>query len=276
MRRIAIFAISSLAVTSAFSQTAPKAAAAPPAAPATAAAPVAQAPSKGPHPKSAEENAAVVAMSKATDPDGRIKAAEALLAAFPETDYKALALSIEAESYHQKRPADDAKAITFGERSLEADPKSFETLLLLADIYAQTTRPTDLDMDDRLAHADKYAKQAIAELATAEKPNPQLADADWAAAKKGEEARAWQAMALSAILRKKFDDAKTNIQKSMDLYPDPVDMLRDGRAYLDAKRYDDAMGWFDKAAASPAADDQIKRIASSDKTRAQTLKKAAQ
>lgn len=271
MRRIAILATSLLAVIAASAQTAPKAAA--PAAPA-AAAPAAPPVTPGPHPKSAEENTAVLAMGKAETPDARIKAVDALMTAFPDTDYKSIALLMEAESYHAKK--DDAKAILYGEQSLEADAKSFETLLLLADIYSQTTRSTDLDMDDRLAKADKYAKDALAVLATAEKPNPQLSDADWAGAKKGEESRAWEAMGLAAILRKKFDEAKTDIQKGMDLYPDPVDMLRVGRAYMDAKKFDDAIAWDDKAGASPAADDNVKRIAAADKTRAQNLKKQQQ
>jgi tetratricopeptide (TPR) repeat protein len=271
MRRIAILATSLVAVLPAFAQTAPKAPA--PAAPAAPAVPAAPAPptTPGPHPKSAAENDAVVAMSKAADPDARIKAVDALMSGFPDTDYKSIALLMGAESYHQKK--DEAKAILYGEQALEADGKSFEAMLLLADIYSQTTRSTDLDFDDRVAKADKYAKSALAELATAEKPNPQLSDADWANAKKGEESRAWEAMGLTAILRGKYDDAKTNIQKGMDLYPDPVDMLRVGRAYIDAKRYDDAITWADKAGASPAADDNIKRIAAADKARAQALKK---
>ncbi len=80
-------------------------------------------------------------------------------------------------------------------------------------------------------------------------------------------------MGLTAILRKKYDEAKTDIQKGLDLYPDPVDMLRAGRAFLAAKRYDDAISFFDKAAASPGADDNIKRIAAADKTSTLAAKK---
>jgi tetratricopeptide (TPR) repeat protein len=271
MRRIAIIFVILSAAVCAFSQTAPPAAGAGAAPAAGAGAPTA---TPGPHPKSPEENTAVVAMSKAADPDSRIKAVDELMAKFPETDYKAIALLMEAQSYHDKK--DDAKAIVYGEQSLEADPKNFETLLLMAEIYAQTTRDTDLDKDDRLAKVDKYAKDALTQIATAAKPDPSVSDADWANVKKGEEARAWQAMGLTAILRKKYDEAKTDVQKGIDLYPDPIDMLRAGRAYLAAKRYDDAVGWFDKAAASPNADDNVKRIAASDKARTLTAKKQQQ
>ncbi len=273
MRRIAILFVILSAAVCAFSQTAPPPAGAAPAA--GAAAPAGAAPATpGPHPKSPEENAAVVAMTKAQDPDGRIKAAEELVTKFPDTDYKGIALLMQAQSYHDKK--DDAKAIVYGEQSLESDSKNFETFLLMAEIYAQTTRETDLDKDDRLAKVDKYAKEAVTLLATAPKPDPSVSDADWANVKKGEEARAWQAMGLTAILRKKYDEAKTDIQKGLDLYPDPIDMLRAGRAYLAAKRYDDATSWFDKAAASPNADDNVKRIAASDKARTLAAKKQQQ
>jgi tetratricopeptide (TPR) repeat protein len=210
-------------------------------------------------------------MGKAQDPDSRIKAAEALLGGFPDTDYKAVALQVEADSYHQK--SDVTKAIVLAEQSLEADPKSFYTLLLLAEIYSQNTRSTDLDMGDRLAKVDTFAKDAISLLAAAEKPDPKVSDADWTGIKRGEESRAWEAMGLAAIIRNKPDEAKTDLQKSMDLYSTPTEMLRIARAYAAANRFDEAIGWDDKAADSPNADDTIKRIAASDKTRAQSMKK---
>ena len=259
MRRIAIPAISLFAALSAFSQTAP--------APAGAPAPAATA---GPHPKSPAENDAILNMFKATDPDSQIKAADDLLKAYPDTDYKSQVLLVEAQAYHEKK--DEPKAIVAGEEALEADPKSYDTLLLLAEIYSRTTRATDLDLDDRLAKSDKYANQALALLAVAEKPKPDVSDADWAGLKQGETQRAWVALGFSALLRKNYDVAKTDFQKGMDLYPDPLDMLYIERAYIDAKRYDDALAWIDKAAASPNASDQVKRIAASDKTRAQGLK----
>src|SRR5262252_5410471 len=95
MRRIAILFIILSAAVCAFGQTAP-----PPAAPAAGAAAPAATP--GPHPKSPEENAAVVAMTKAQDADTRIKAAEELMTKFPDTDYKAIALLMQAQSYHDK------------------------------------------------------------------------------------------------------------------------------------------------------------------------------
>jgi tetratricopeptide (TPR) repeat protein len=178
---------------------------------------------------------------------------------------------MEATAYNQKR--DYPKAIVVGEKSLEADPGSYATLLLLADIYARTSKPTDLDLNDKVAKVDKYAREALADLEKAQKPKADLPDDAWAQAKTGEEAQAYMSLGLSAVLRKKFDEAKTDFDKSITMYPDPLVMLYIERAYAAAKQYDDAIAWADKAAASPNANDQIKGYAASDKTRDQNLKK---
>jgi tetratricopeptide (TPR) repeat protein len=287
MRRIAILPIGLLAAMTAFSQTAPAPAPAGGAAPA-AGAPAAGAPAAGaaapgapaaqpagPHPKSAEENAALLAMFRAQDPDSQIKAAQDILDKYPDTDYKAQVLLVQAQAYHAKK--DDPKAIVVGEESLAADPKSYEALLLLSEIYSRTTRSTDLDMDDRLAKSDKYAHDALTVLATAEKPKPEISDEQWAGIKQGESERAYMSLGLSAILKKKYDEAKTNLDKAMTLYPDPLDMLYIERAYTAAKRYDDALTWIAKVEANPSPDaEQFKKIADSDKTRVEALKKQPQ
>jgi len=268
MRRIAIIFVSLIAALPAFSQTAPAPAAAPAGAMGAAGASGAI---KGPHPKTNAENDAIVAMGKAPDPDSQIKAAENVLTTYPDTDYKAVALLVEAQAYNQKR--DYPKAIVLGEKSLEADPSNYATLLLLADIYARTSKPTDLNLNDNLTRAEKYAKEALVDLDKAEKPKADLPDADWAQVKTGEAAQAYLALCFSAVLRKKYDDARTNFNKSITMYPDPLVMLYIERAYSTAKQYDDAIAWADKAMSAQGVTDQLKSIAGNDKTRAQTLKK---
>jgi len=43
---------------------------------------------------------------------------------------------------------------------------------MLAESIVQTTREHDLDRDEKLAKADKYANDAIASVSAAAKPNP--------------------------------------------------------------------------------------------------------
>jgi tetratricopeptide (TPR) repeat protein len=224
--------------------------------------------------KSKAELTAIQALQQAqqaNDPDAIIKASDALITNFADTEFKSYALGAEAEAYEQK--GDHAKAIVYGEQALAADPSSYTTDTLLANIYANTTRDTDLDKEEKLAKAEKYAKDGMAAAAAAPKPNPQIPDDQWEQMKKNEQAQGYQALGTAALVRKKYDEAIADFQKGIDLDPDPIIMIRAGRALLVAHKPDDAITWFDKAAAAPNASAQIKNIAASDKARAQAMKK---
>ncbi len=179
-----------------------------------------------------------------------------------------------AQAYHYKN--DDPKAISIGEQSLEGDPNSYEALLLMSEIYSRSTRTTDLDKDDRLAKADKYANQALDLIPKAVKPSANISDADWAQAQGAEKQRAYLSMGYASIVAGKPTDADASFQKAFDIFsPDPIELIRIGRAYAQgAKNYDEAIKWDDKAVTIPCAPDQIKGLATQDKTRWEAAKKA--
>ena len=223
-------------------------------------------------PKPPAEQPAVAAVLQAQTADDKIKAVDALVEKFPTTVYKAFALEQEAEAYQQK--GDNAKAIVYGEQALMADPMNFDAANLLANVIAATTRDTDLDKAEKIARAEKYAHDALDQLKTAPKPPifGNMSDDQWAKTKKQAEALAWQALGNTALLQKKTDEAIADFQKGVEANPDPILMIRTGRALLAAKKPDDAIEWFDKALNSPDAPDQIKNIAKADKQRAQQTK----
>ena len=141
------------------------------------------APAKAPAPKSKEELAAVQALFNArSSPDATIKAAEDLLTKFADTDFKDVALLSEAQAYEQKRDYD--KAQIYAERALEANPKNFQTTLMLAELLAQRTRENDLDREDKLAKSEKFANDTIQLVKEAPKPRPDIPDQQWEVAKK--------------------------------------------------------------------------------------------
>lgn len=219
-----------------------------------------------PKPKSRAEGQAVNAMLQARDPDASIKAADDLVTKYHDTEFKSMAYFIEADSYQQKN--DNEKAIVFAEQALQADPMYIDPMVLLANVLATTTRDTDLDKEEKLTRADKYAKDALALLASATKPDPKMADDKWTTYKKSEEAQSWQALGNAALLRKNTDEAIADYQKGIDATPDPLLMIRAGRALLAARKPEEAAAWFDKAINAPGVSDQIKAIATSDKARA--------
>jgi len=84
---------------------------------------VAQKPPKQPQPKSQKEVEAINAIFNATDPDARIAAAENLLTKFADTEFKAVALQVAADSAMRKN--DFEKMVIYAERTIEADPQNY-------------------------------------------------------------------------------------------------------------------------------------------------------
>jgi tetratricopeptide (TPR) repeat protein len=220
-----------------------------------------------PKPKSPEEYEALKAMFGAETPDARIAAAENVLTKFADTQFKAVALYFEAASYQQK--GDYEHTVVFGERTLEADPKHYQAMLMLATIIAQHTKEFDLDREEKLAQVEKYAKTALDLLKDAPKPNPNITDDQWTAAKKDFAAEAHAALGMGAMARKKNDVAESEFKLAIDVAdkPDPAFMVRLGKVYSDDGKYDEAIAQFDKVMAMPDVNVQVKQVAQAERVR---------
>jgi tetratricopeptide (TPR) repeat protein len=223
---------------------------------------------KQPQPKSQKEVEALQVMFSAQDPDARIKAAENLLSKFADTEFKSIALYLEAVSYEQKN--DFEKMVIFAELTLKADPKNYASMLMLAGGIAKRARENDLDLNEKLAQVDTYAKSALEALQDAQKPNPQVTDEQWAAAKKDYVAQAHEAFGLAAMLRKKHDVAIAEFKQAVEgaATPDPATMVRLGQAYNAAGKHDDAIAILDKVMAVADVHPQIKQFAQAERVRA--------
>jgi tetratricopeptide (TPR) repeat protein len=223
-------------------------------------------------PKTPAEQQAVQAMLQAQTADDKIKAVDELVEKFPNTAYKAFALEQEAEAYQSKN--DNTKAMVYAEQALMADPMNFDAENLLANVLAATTRDTDLDKEEKLKRAEKYANDAIETLKTAPKPPMfgNMSDDTWTKVKGQATALAYQALGNIALVNKKTDEAVAFFQKGIEANPDPILMIRTGRALLTAKKPDEAILWFDKAINAPNVPAQIKNIAVADKQRAEQAK----
>lgn len=237
-------------------------------APPTAPPPPAKVNKNGPGPKSkAEENAIrAVFQSQTQTPDDQIAACEALINKFADTDYKGFALELEAEAYQKK--GDAAKAIFYGETALGADPKNYDADNLLANLYAATTKGTELDAKDRLAKAEKYAHDSLAALDSGKPPLFAAASDDaWNKTKAGATEQAWQALGLVAQVRKNYDEAVTDFQKGLEANNDPLLRIRLGRAYFLEKKYDEAIAEDQKVIDDAGAPAPYKKFATDDKQR---------
>ena len=222
----------------------------------------------GQKPKSPKERDAVQAVFSAQTPDQKITAVDDLLTKFKDTEFKAIALNAAAEAYQEK--GDSANAIVYGNRALEADPKSFQAMLLVSRQLAQITKQFDLDKDEKLKRATKLANDAIVAVNAATKPNPQLSDDQWAGYKKDFIADGHETLGMIASVDKKWDTSVTEFKMAVDeaANPEPSAMIRLANAYNSVKKYDEAIALADKVLASPGIADVFKKAATEEKARA--------
>ncbi|MBC8164998.1 MAG: hypothetical protein H7Y20_03895 [Bryobacteraceae bacterium] len=212
-------------------------------------------------PKSQKEYDAILAVQNSAEPDARIAAVESLLAKYADTEFKGWALMMAAASAQQKN--DFEKMVIYAERTLEADPKSFQAMLMLSSGLAQRTREFDLDKEEKLTRADKLANQAIEVLKVAPKPNPQFPDAQWEAAKKDSVSQAHETLGQAAFVRKKYDLAAQEWKTAIDgaASPDPATMVRLANAYNQMNKPDEAIAMLDKLNSVAEVHPQIKSAA---------------
>ena len=86
-------------------------------------------------------------------------------------------------------------------------------MLMLAKYYAIAHRENDLDREEKLGKAEKYANEVIDMMKTPPKPNPQITDEQWAEAKKDSTAEAYNAIGLANLTRKKYDVAAAEFKR---------------------------------------------------------------
>jgi tetratricopeptide (TPR) repeat protein len=229
---------------------------------------------KGPAPKSKAELEAVQALFNAQQagPDAIITAADDLLTKFADTDFKEIALFVEATAYQQKR--DSVKAQIYAERVLEINPKNIQATLMLGELIAQTTRENDLDKEEKLTKAEKYLNDTIANAKAMDKPNPQLTDAQWEEQRKYLIAEAQNDLGLCALTRKKLDVAVADFKAASDLDPQPAYQVRLASALQSSGKNDEAIAICDKLLADPQLHPQIRSVATQVKNAATAAKGA--
>jgi tetratricopeptide (TPR) repeat protein len=222
--------------------------------------------------KSQAEAQAVQALGQAQDADTVIKAAEDLLTRFADTDFKDVALLMEARAYQAKK--DDAKAQIFAERALEANPKSYQTTMLLGELLAAHIGEHDFDRDDKLTRAEKYLNDSIAAVTAAAKPNATLPDAQWEEIKKAAIAEGHNALGVLALDRKNYDAAIKEFQTAIANDPQGAYMVRLASSEVQAGKLDDAIALCDKLMADQQNPTQVRQVAQAVRSQALTKKNA--
>ena len=225
-----------------------------------------------PKPKTQKEVEALQGVNN-PDPKARIAAIDNVLTKFADTEFKPMLLIMGAATYQQMGDAENM--IIWAERALEADPKSYQAMLMLGSAYATRTKEFDLDKEDKLKKAEDYANRALEQLKTAEKPRPDLTDEQWTESKKQLISQAHEILGTAAMVRKKYDTAITEYKTAVDASspPEPATLVRLAAAYNQAGKPDDALPILEKVMNTPDAHPQVKSVAQAERVRAMQLKK---
>jgi tetratricopeptide (TPR) repeat protein len=215
-------------------------------------------------PKSKAEADAIGAMMNTQDPDAQIKAAEDLLTKFADTQFKELALTIEAIAYRSK--PDNMKAQVFGERVLEINPKSIQANLLVAEILTETTQDRDLTRDEKLGNAEKMLNVALEGVKATPKQDAKMSDADWETGKKQILGQIHNDFGMLANQRKKYDVAITEFKEAFAGDAQPAYQARLAYAYQSAGKYAEAIAECDTMLKDANLHPQIKQFVTRIKT----------
>jgi tetratricopeptide (TPR) repeat protein len=224
--------------------------------------------------KSKDELAALQKVQAATTPAEQLAAIDYVLTNFADTQFKPTLLVMATDI--SNRSHDYEKTVIYGERALEADPKSFYVRYILAGAIVQHTRVNDLDKDAKLKQADTYANEGIELLKTAQPPRPDMTPAQWEETKKDQTAAFEDILGMSADLKKDYPTAITDFKTALaaGAHQEPATMVRLAKAYNENKQYDEAIATADAVLALADAQPVIKQVAQQEKDKATKLKAA--
>lgn len=228
-----------------------------------------------PKPKSQKEVDAlkkVQADAQANNLDQEIQDINYTLENFTDTEFKDMLLNMAMEASEKK--GDYANTITYGEKVIQADPNDITARVTLAQTIATHTHDTDLDKDQSVKKIQDYANKALDLMKTSSGP-PQGINADqWPAFQKQLEGEAHDALGTAALLQKNYPKSIEEYKAASAAFPNPIILTHEGKAYLEAKQWDDAIANADKVIADANASAPVKQIAQQQKDQATKMKAA--
>ncbi|MGH9713136.1 MAG: hypothetical protein ACRD5M_07550 [Candidatus Acidiferrales bacterium] len=214
------------------------------------------APAKAPDTPSVdpEEQAAYKAFfdTKPDAADQVIMLGEQFLQKYPSSRYSQSVYSKLVAAYYEKQ--DMNKMYAAADKDLALNSKDVQVLVLVGWVIPHFYDPNDMDADRRLDKAEKYEKEALAELTVMPKPEAST-DEQFAKAKALAESQAHSALGLIYFRRQDFANSVSEMQQSVkgQASPDPVDMYVMGIGQFQLKHYSDAADSFSKCAQTPGA-----------------------
>jgi len=227
-----------------------------------------------PQAKTKEEYADFTALVQMTDPAAMEKAADDFVAKYPDSELKGATYQRAMATY--QAAGNEEKTVDMGHKALTYNPDDPGVMVAIGELIASRTRETDLDKDQRLAEATKYAKHALETVTDFPAP-PSMPPEQVAKIKDEMRGTAYSILGMAAYTNKQYPDAITNFQQSVDITkdnPDPTVFLRLTLAYDKAGQYAKALETANKTLALQNVSPQITQLATQEKSRLEKLASA--
>jgi len=228
-----------------------------------------------PQAKTKPEYDAYVALIAIQDPAAMEKAADDFVAKYPDSELKSAVYQRAMVSYQQA--GNDEKTMDMGRKALTFNPDDPTVLVAMADTLVQGTHETDLDKDDRLAEATKFAQHSLETVGDFPAP-PNMPAEQVTAIKNDLRSAAYAAIGAAAYTNKKYADAETNFKQALQATPnnpDPTTMLRLALSLDKQAKYAEALDTSNKILATPNLDSRVSALATQEKERLAKLVPAA-
>jgi len=183
-----------------------------------------------------------VAKGLVANPADMEKSVDDFATKFPNSE---LTILLERDLMHAYQSANNAdKMLEVGRKVLKLDPDDPEALIGVAEVLSERTKDTDLDRDQRVAEANKFAGHALETIDTdvvipAGTPQERI-DAYKGFLRSSAEA----ILGTLAFNASKYTEAEAHFRKSIDAFPqqpDPVVVLRLAVSLDQQGKYADAL-----------------------------------
>ncbi len=195
-----------------------------------------------PQAKTQDEYKAYQEAAAKPDPPSLEQAANDFATKYPTSELRSVLFQREMTMYQASNNAE--KTIEAGKKVIAIDPDNAAALVTVALVIANKTREGDLDRDERMAEASKYANHALESIENGTGVPAGTSEDKVPMFKELVRSMAYSSLGTVEFNRKNYPQAETYLRKSVEnstLQPDPVTWLQLSLALDRENKYNDAL-----------------------------------
>lgn len=196
---------------------------------------------------------------KNNDPKSIVSKGSAFIKKFPDSHYNSEVYARMANAY--RLLGNEDKMFEMGNEALKLNPNNVDMLSLMAYSIPRRINPNQLSSRKKLALAEEYANRALTLIPTMTKPT-NLTDEEFATAKNAELSSCHSGLGLVAFYEHNLTGMISELEQAvkLDPTPDPTDQFLLGFAYVQAKRYTDAVTPLEACSKNPEMASRCKAL----------------